>query len=132
MSKPQPHRPDARKDWAPAFFAELAAVPNVTRACRIAGIARETAYERREKDRVFSAGWDEALECGVGDLEQEAFSRAKEVSDTLLIFLLKCHKPLVYRDRQDVTMDLNLKVVVEHRDRPALPEPLPGVVIESQ
>jgi hypothetical protein len=33
------------------------------------------------------------------DLEAEAFKRAREGSDTLLVFLLRAHRPERYRDR---------------------------------
>ena len=34
------------------------------------------------------------------DLEAEAFKRAREGSDALLMFLLRAHRPERYRDRQ--------------------------------
>ena len=60
----------------------------VYHACLAAGIGRRTWYDWKDADESFRA-----------DVE------AKESSDTLLIFLLKGHKPDVFRERisQEVT-----------------------------
>lgn len=89
---------------------------NVSRACEAAGIARQRVYEWRSADADFAAAWDEAVEAGTDELEEEARRRAYEgvdepvfyqgetcgtvrkYSDTLLIFLLKGRRPDKYRD----------------------------------
>lgn len=96
---------------------------NVSKACEAAGISRRTVYNWREEDLVFAAAWDEAVEFGTDELEEEARRRAfagvdepvfyqgeecgavRKYSDTLLIFLLKGRKPDKYRER--VTIDVN-------------------------
>lgn len=96
---------------------------NITRACKDAGISRRSAYEWREADSVFAQEWDEAVEAGTDELEEEARRRAyagvdepvfyqgeecgsvRKYSDTLLIFLLKGRRPDKYRER--VTIDVN-------------------------
>ncbi len=105
-------------DWRPPFLASLSTNCNVSRACRAAGISRQTAYEYRKTDDAFSAAWEDAIEEAVEDLETEARRRALEgcevpiihegrvvatihkYSDTLTIFLLKAHRPKVYRENQ--------------------------------
>lgn len=95
---------------------------NVSRACLVAGIARQRLYEWRTADPLFAAAWDEAVEAGTDELEEEARRRAfsgveepvfyqgdicgtvQKYSDTLLIFLLKGRKPDKYRER--VTIDV--------------------------
>lgn len=70
----------------------------------------------RDEDPDFAAAWDEALASSLDDAEGELYRRAvkgtlkpvyqggakvgsiREYSDTLLIFLLKSHKPSVYRE----------------------------------
>lgn len=90
-----------KKDWAGAFIAALGEVPNIKRAADVAGVSRQACYERRKTDHEFSAAWDDALGAAVDALEAEAFKRAmKPTHDVLMIFLLKCHRPAVYRDRQ--------------------------------
>lgn len=101
---------------------------NVSRACKAEGIARRTAYDWRNDDADFAAAWDEAVEAGLDDLEQEAYRRAfrgtrkpvyqggklaghvQEYSDTLAIFLLKGGRPNKYRDRQEIIGNLNVDV----------------------
>lgn len=102
--------------WQPNFLKWLAKRGNVADACRKVDIARSWIYEVRNADPDFAAAWDEALTEGTELLEGEAFRRAKEgvpepvyyqgervgfvrkYSDTLLIFLLKAHKPEKYRE----------------------------------
>jgi hypothetical protein len=100
-----------------AFLAALAETCSVSHACRAVGIVRTTAYDWRREDPVFAAAWERAKAVGVAALEDEAVRRAHEgvdepvfyqgrasgtvrkYSDTLLIFLLKGHKPETYRER---------------------------------
>jgi hypothetical protein len=112
--------------WYPRFLASLGQYGNVSRACKSARISRETAYTYRHNDPELAAAWAAALELGVDALEDEAKRRAyegvkkpvfqgkelvghvQEYSDTLLIFLLKAHKPSVYRETmQHLNLDLS-------------------------
>lgn len=81
---------------------------------------RSTAYEARESDEAFAAAWDDAIEAATDALELEARRRAvegtdrpvfyqggevgyvREYSDTLLIFLLKAHRPKKFRERVEL------------------------------
>lgn len=96
---------------------------NVSRACELATIQRRTVYDWRDADRDFATAWDEAVEFGTDELEEEARRRAymgvdepvfyqgeecgaiRKYSDTLLIFLLKGRRPDKYRER--MTIDVN-------------------------
>lgn len=96
---------------------------NVSRACAAISLARQRVYEWRASDPQFAIAWDEAVETGTDELEEEARRRAfqgvdepvfyqgdecgtvRKYSDTLLIFLLKGRKPDKYRER--VTIDVN-------------------------
>lgn len=93
---------------------------NVSEAAEAAGINRTTAYEARKVSESFAAKWDTAIEKAIDSLEKEAFRRARDgvqkgvyhngelvatelqYSDTLLIFLMKGHRPEKYRDRHEV------------------------------
>lgn len=95
---------------------KLSKSPNVSAAARAAKVSRQWAYQMREEDPDFAAAWDEALQISLDDAEGELYRRAvkgtlkpvfqggekvgsvREYSDTLLIFLLKAHKPDVYRE----------------------------------
>jgi hypothetical protein len=107
--------------WITAFLVALAESGNVARSCKKAKVSRQEAYRTRKEDKDFLMAWDEALGIAVGLLEDEAWRRAREgvlepefykgekvgavrkYSDTLLIFLLKAHKPFLYRENIDIT-----------------------------
>jgi len=85
-------------EWRPIFLATLRATGNIRLSCHQAGIGRKTAYIAKEKSAEFQSQWEEALNDAVDVLEGEARKRALETSDTLLIFLLKAHRPELYRE----------------------------------
>lgn len=111
-----PKKEPAFEIWQVKFLKCLAEKGNVSAACRKAKIDRKWAYEKRDRDPLFKEAWDEALEVATEALEEEARRRAKDgvlepvfylggkvgsvrkYSDTLLIFLLKAHKPNKYRE----------------------------------
>lgn len=119
-----------KKDWQAAFLKRLCETGNVSASCRKAKITRAWAYETRDNDAAFAKAWDEALEIATEALEMEARRRAekgipeyalvdgkrvmvsRKYSDTLLIFLLKAHRPDKYRDNVKVehTGDLMIKL----------------------
>lgn len=96
---------------------------NVSRACEAIKVNRQRVYEWRAADPAFAAKWDEAVEAGTEELEQEARRRAymgvdepvfyqgeecgavRKYSDTLLIFLLKGRRPEKYRDNVTLKID---------------------------
>ena len=80
------------------FLSELRKMPNISRACRVVKVSRQTAYNAKTDDAEFSAAWDDALIEGVESLEESAWKQAKKGSDTLTIFLLKAHNPGKYRE----------------------------------
>lgn len=105
-----------KKAWETLFLKRLAETGNIAESCKKAKISRTAAYERRNADSDFAAQWGEALEMATEALEYEARRRAekgtlepiyykgkragtvRKYSDTLLIFLLKAHKPEKYRE----------------------------------
>lgn len=82
-----------------AFLNALREGYSVAGACAASGVARRTAYDWRNADPIFCAAWEDAVEEGTDELEDEAVKRAKEGSDTLLIFMLKSRRPETYKDR---------------------------------
>lgn len=71
----------------------------VTAAVRKAKVARSTWYDWIENDEAFARQVLVAHDDVADDLEQEAIKRAKDGSDTLLIFLLKSKRPHQFRDK---------------------------------
>jgi hypothetical protein len=90
------------RDWTATFLDAYRAGGVVSLAATAAGVDRTTPYARRKADPAFAAAWDAAEEEATDVLVAEARRRALDSSDTLLIFLLKSHRPAVYRERYDV------------------------------
>jgi hypothetical protein len=89
----KPHR-----DWRRRFLERLAATGSVAGACAAAGVGRTTAYRHRWSDPGFAEDWDDAIEEFCDDLEEEAWRRARDGSDVLMMFMLKAVRPEKYRD----------------------------------
>lgn len=103
--------------WERAFLTALAQTANITESARLAKITRQRAYDLRESSEEFRQAWGDALEQACDGLELEARRRAERgvskaifykgkpigteinYSDTLMIFLLKAHRPEKYRER---------------------------------
>lgn len=102
------------------FIEALAITANVSAACKLARVGRNSIYEWRKDDPSFKADWDEATELGTDALEDEAVRRAydgtlkpvyyggkkvgtvREYSDPLLILMLKARRPEKFRERFDI------------------------------
>jgi hypothetical protein len=89
-------------DWRWVFIEVLSRTCCITSACRAAGVSRNTAYDHRDRFPKFAAYWRAAIEVSTESLELMARARAMTRDDpqshTLLMFLLKAHKPEMYRD----------------------------------
>lgn len=96
--------------WRPRFLEVLAGTCNVRLACHAAGINRVTAYRTRARCPEFAAAWKAAEEDACDLLEAEAWKRARDSSDTLLIFLLKAHRPEKYAERLVILQKLAREV----------------------
>lgn len=57
-----PHERPWAFPWQKPFLETLSLMPDVSAACRIAGISRPRAYALRGSDAAFAQAWDEALE----------------------------------------------------------------------
>ncbi len=105
--------------WRGAFIERLKATGNVTLAAIGAGVNRQHAYRTRNRNKTFRRRWDDALDQAVDLLDGEARRRATGIkrdiyyagevvgtenvySDSLLMFLLKAHRPTLYRDNVKV------------------------------
>jgi AcrR family transcriptional regulator len=95
--------PDSDAAKARAIKA-LCDTPTISLACAAAGISRQTFYRWCAEDEAFRAAVQDANETAIDQLEVEAVKRAKESSDTLLIFLLKSKRRAEYGDRQQITV----------------------------
>ena len=110
------HRPKFTPKKRERFLDALRDTGNVTKAAESVGISRRAAYDHRQANADFAAQWEDAWEESTDKLEAEARRRAfagveepvfyqgekcgviQRYSDTLLIFLLKAHRPEKYRE----------------------------------
>lgn len=112
-----------KRAWEDDFIAALQKTGNISAAARKAKISRTAAYKLYHDPIAtdFKQVWDDALEIATDDLELEARRRGQKgvlepvyyqgekvgqirrYSDTLLIFLLKAHRPEKFRDNVDIT-----------------------------
>ena len=105
--------------WEKRFLTALANTANVRASCQAANVSRDYVYKRRRNNKAFAAAWAEALEDACDVLEAKARQRALSgESDTLLIFLLKAHRPEKFRDtvthRGDAAAPLEIKAEVKN------------------
>jgi hypothetical protein len=98
-------------EWEAKFLELYKATCNVSLAARGAKITRDAVYKRRDRSSTFAALMDEAEQEAIEYLEAEAWSRAKKTSDTLMIFLLKAHKPAKYFDRIKIEGGLDIGLI---------------------
>ena len=123
-------------DWAGPFLHALRGSSNIRAACEASGVGRRTVYDRRDSDPEFARAMAEALEDATDLLEGEARRRAyegverpvygsggagagtvevgtvREYSDSLMMFLLKAHRPEKFRERYEVRHQGEVKVTV--------------------
>jgi hypothetical protein len=86
--------------WQKKFLSVLSKIPSVKHACKSSGISRVTAYAHRKHNAEFAAAWLDAIAASVDELEAEAFKLALAGDSSLIAFMLRCHKPAIYRDIQ--------------------------------
>ena len=118
--------------WRGAFIEQLKATGNVTLAAIGAGVTRQHACRTRNRSKAFRRSWEEALEQAMDLLEGEARRRATGIrrdvwyagevvgeesvySDTLLIFLLKAHRPAKFRDNVKVEHSGGMEVTGDRK-----------------
>lgn len=115
------------------FFDALERGLGVTESARVAGYARRSVYEYRDKDTEFAARWQDAVQNHIETMEMEADRRALEgveepvyyqgkecgrvrkFSDNLLMFRLKALNPEVYRERTENINNVQGKIDHTHK-----------------
>ena len=98
------------------FLEVLAETGNVSHACKLSMLPRQSPYDLRKLYSDFEEAWDKTCEIGADALIDEATRRAVDgveqpvfrkgevvgyttkYSDTLLIFLLKARRPGMFKD----------------------------------
>jgi hypothetical protein len=100
-----------KPEWEDNFIRLLGQTCNVSLSAKGAGITRSQAYQYRGQSVEFAKRWKEAKSEAIELLEAKAWQRAQNTSDTLMIFLLKAHKPSKYQDRVRVLHEFNNKEI---------------------
>ena len=98
--------------WKNLFLKTLRELPCVKSACASANVSRQTAYRTRESDAAFAEAWRDALDQSVDELEARAFKLALEGDSKLIEFMLKSHRPAVYRETTRTEIGIAAKIVL--------------------
>ena len=138
MSKDKPgvmprEESDAR---AAIFLDEMRGVPNVARACRVAGLSRQAVYARRKRDAGFAEGWEDAVAEAIARLEALAFQRAEDedrpaaASNDMLKFLLRNWDVPRYGDsrRKPHGGDITIRIITGDGAPETIDAPAPRVL----
>ena len=93
------------------FLKELEERANVTNACRKSTLPRATVYYWRKKHPTFAALWDTAVDKALDKVEDAAWELAtEEMSEKMIMFLLKSRRPSIYGEKSKVTVEKTFKV----------------------
>lgn len=103
--------------WQEQFLALFGNSLNIASSAMGAGINRRTVYRERDRNPEFAAALADAKAEAIERLEGAAYDRAKKMSDVLLIFLLKAHKPEVYRESFDQHHKGQVEIIVRREQR---------------
>ena len=85
--------------WVEPFLTALRLTLSVTDACRSAGCARQTAYERRNKYEDFHEAWELALDSGIDNLEAIAVAMARNQDGQMIRYILSRRRPEKWNER---------------------------------
>ena len=94
--------------WRSRFLASLRRFPSVKQACRFAGIGRRTAYDAKDRDETFATAWNQAIAASIDEVEAKVMEAGLKGDMNVAMFLLRCHKPSIYRDTNRVEIDQRL------------------------
>lgn len=105
---------DKSEKWKILFLNAFRESGIISQALMVAGISRGQLRTALDKDAEFLEAFHDAKADAVDSLETEAVRRAKDGSDQLLMFLLKSHRPEVYRENHKVEVSGHFEV--DHRN----------------
>jgi hypothetical protein len=101
---------DRRERWKDLFIQAFRESGIISQALMYAGISRTVLRAGLEKDKDFLEEFHDAKADAIDSLETEAVRRAKDGSDQLLMFLLKSHRPEVYRENHKIEVTGHFEV----------------------
>jgi hypothetical protein len=108
-------KPYQTGQWHETFLVNYAETGHLSGSAAEAGVSREAVYKAKENDPEFAAAFQRARKLAAYELEGEGIRRAKNHSDTLLIFLLKGLLPEVHGDKvlHGHTGEISIKLVYD-------------------
>jgi len=95
----------AGRGWERTFLEAFRNTGNVRAACQAAGVHRTAPYVRAKRDPRFAADWAAAKQDAIDLLESWLWDAGSKGDTRATIFLLKAHRPEVYRDQLEVRFD---------------------------
>jgi hypothetical protein len=104
--------------WHSAFLKALRRNPNVALAARAAGVNRTTVYRHKTDDESFALRFEEVLDAAVDKVEATCFQLAGKGDARLIEFILKSHRPAVYRERAEVAVAGGIIFLPPKKDGP--------------
>jgi hypothetical protein len=104
-------------EWHERFLEIFSMSLNIALAAHGAGVDRRQIYRECDRNPEFAAQLKDAKAAAIERLEAVAYDRAKNVSDTLLIFLLKSHRPEVYRENMNQQHSGTVEVIIKREDK---------------
>lgn len=99
-----------RERWKDLFIESFRECGIISQALMYAGVDRKTLRTGLERDKDFLEEFHDAKADAIDSLETEAVRRAKDGSDQLLMFLLKSHRPEVYRENHKIEVSGHFEV----------------------
>ncbi len=100
------YTPKKGNEWHLRFLEMFYQTGNVTLSCSAVKMTKTQVYRHRKKYKAFANAWSDAKDAALDFLEYEARKRAMKMSDTLLIFLLKAHRPEIYHRELQLKREL--------------------------
>ena len=104
-----------KKEFIKTLRSEKAA-GNVSVACKLLKVSRDTVYRYRREDNSFAKRWEKAVRRGRRLITEEAEFKLRELIQkgniTAIIFTLKSYKPSVYKEKYEIGGKGNEPIVV--------------------
>jgi hypothetical protein len=90
------------RDWKKNFLEGVRVAATIQAGCDKAGVSRGFINHERKRDPAFEREFQDAIDAAIDYAQQSAFERGKLQSDKLLMFILRSHRPEIYREMKEM------------------------------
>jgi hypothetical protein len=97
------------EDWKENFLAGVRIAATIEAGCAKAGVSRSFINNERKRDPAFEREFQYAIDAAIDHAQESAFDRGKLHSDKLLMFILRSHRPEIYREMKDIQHTANIQ-----------------------